>query len=446
MRQRNSLIGQRHQVVLSLTPCSLDLLHLQRGLLGWNRTHHSSMALPVGETSLQQVTMHLQECVAAWKIPSGSRIHWVLASDILGIMSSAGTPAPATAVLPFATADTRTQPDQFVASDNPSLLWIHKDWLAEIERISEQSGLELTEVFARAQIFQHQAARLTGPAKVILETHGPDTFLHIYAHNGMVMRSTVLDAPDNAAMHARVISELAALGTMIAGDGNPPVPLLTIGLSDAPPADWPGFSFHAQPPTPQADLLERLWRSALEGIVVRPSHDDLTRQIQWMSVAMGVAGLTALGLMFWHDGRLQQQIDANREQARRERPKVEAARQLKAHTLQMADAVQAVQSIRENVGAMTGLAQALAQFPPPPARLLYVRTDEKTLAFAGSGNDASVQWLTEKGIPGYGPLADLPVPEPLKDTSPTIHLQTTRLPALPAPAPTASMPSASSTK
>ena len=446
MRQRTLSTGRKHHVVLSLTPCSLELLHLQRGPLGWRRAHQDSLALPAGETSLQQVATHLQHCVTAWKIPAGSRIHWVLASDILGIISSAGASAPAAAVLPFAATETRTQPDQFAASDNPSLLWIHKDWLAEIERICEQSGLALMEVFARAQIFQLQAARFPGPAKVVLEAHGPETFLHIYTGQGMVMRSAVLDASDNAAMHARVISELAALGTTATDAGMPPVIIVTIGPVVASPTDWPGFSCHDQSPTPQADLLEQLWRSALEGIVVRPSHEDLTRQIQWMSVALGVAGLTLLGLMFWHDGRLQEEIDASLAQVRKERPKVEAAKMLKARTLQMADAAQAAQSVRENTGAMTGLALALSQFPPPPARLLYVRTDEKTLAFAGSGNDTSIQWLNEKGIPGYAPLTDLPVPGHLKDASPAIHMQTTRLPDPAAPASSSSAPPASSTK
>lgn len=432
MSQRNSFRGRKHQIVLSLTPCGLGLLHLQRGWLGWHHAHSETFELPVGEASLQQVALHLRRCVTAWEIPAGTRIFWVLAADILGVIAVAGGTVPAASILPFAPADMRTQPDQFAANQNPSLLWIHKDWLAEIERISEQAGLALTEIFARAQVFQQLIKRLKGALKVVLDARGSEYFLHIYADNGMILRSTVLSRLGDDA-YAQVRAELAALGTSVSGEGEAPVPVLAPETLLAEVGRWPGFACQAQLPVAPMDLLGRFWRSDIEGIVVRPSHEDLIKQIQWFSVGLGAVGLVLLSLMFWHDNQLQQLIESNAEQVRKERPAVEAAKALKLLTLDMADAVQAAQVLRENVGAVAGLAQVVNQFPPPPARLLYVRSDEKTLAFVGSGNDASVAGLRDKGISGYAALTDFPVPESLREAAPVIHLQTTRLPASPVP-------------
>lgn len=120
------------------------------------------------------------------------------------------------------------------------------------------------------------------------------------------------------------------------------------------------------------------------------------------------------------------------------------ARALKARTLQMADAVRAAQALQAEDGALLGLARVATHFPPPPATLLYLRSDAGTLAFAGQGDDASVQALRQQQLPGYGPLSDLPVPEFLADAAPAIHLQAQRLPpeapAAAPPAPAASTP------
>lgn len=440
MRQRSSLTGRKHQLVLSLTPGSLELLHFQRTLLGWKRVHHASALVPRGDASLNHVASELQQRVAAWKIPAGARIQWVLAGDILGVLPGTGPLLPA-AALPFAGSDTRTQPDLFAASDTPPLLWIHKDWLAEIERISELCGLELMELFARAQMYQATAARFPGPAKLVLEHQGPDAFFHIYAENGLLARSAVLEDPQD--LQGRIVSELAALGILGLGEAQVTLPVLTVG--QAPLPDWPGFNFHALPEVAAEDRIEPLWRSGIEGIAIRNGHDETVRQIQWLSVGLGAAGLAVLGAMFWHDAQLQQQIETAQEQVRRERPKVEDARRLKDRTLQMADLVQALPAMRDGSAAMAGLAQLLAQFPPPPDRLLYVRTDDQTLAFAATGNDASRRWWSEQSLPGYGALAETPLPDHLKDSPATFHWQAARRVEPPQPAPairqTASAPS-----
>ena len=159
MRLRTFSDTPGHQLVLSLTPESLHLLHLQRSALGWRRVHQEQRPLPAGDTFLAELQTQLQQCVQQWRLPPLTRAHWVLAGDILGLTAPAQPGTPASALLPFAAADIRSQPDLFARSEHPALLWIHRDWLAEIERISEQCGLQLVELYARAQLLQREAAR-----------------------------------------------------------------------------------------------------------------------------------------------------------------------------------------------------------------------------------------------------------------------------------------------
>jgi hypothetical protein len=148
--------------------------------------------------------------------------------------------------------------------------------------------------------------------------------------------------------------------------------------------------------------------------------------MQWASAALGVFGLLWQSVMLWHDGKLQEQISSTQGQIQKLGPKVADAKARKVRTLQMADALAAVHSVRKDSGAMDGFAQLLNQFPPPPAHLLYVRADSQTLAFAAHGDDTGVQWLKDKSLPGYGPLTAIASPEHLKNVSPEISLQATK--------------------
>lgn len=426
MRNRTPSARRQHQLILSLLPHGLHVLHFQRGLLGWKRANEARLRLPEGDDFLPRIQSQLSQCIVQWKLPSGARAHWVLAGDILGIVPPSGTETSLAAALPFNVHDTRTQPDSFGGDTPPSLMWIHKDWIAEIERISSQCQLELVEIYARAQLFQQYAARHTGAPKVVLEHEDGLLILHIFASNGMMLRTRILSSKDATTLHALLQAELAGLHSGADRQVGRQTHLLAPKELVNNPAEWHEFDCHALEKIAQADLLDRLWRSDLEGIVVRNTHDDVVKGIKTLSLSIGALGLVGLGLMVWHDGKLQQQIDDGRAQSRKDLPKVEAAKALKSRTLQMADAVHAGQALRESSPAITAFTQILANFPPAPATLLYVRTDDNTLAFVGTGEAASVEWLQERSFPGYEPLTEFPVPEFLQNNNPAIHFQSRR--------------------
>lgn len=427
MRNRTSSAGRQHQLVLSVAPHCLIILHFQRGLMGWKRAHQKNLTLLEGDDYLDQIQKGISQCSIEWKLPVGIFAYWILASDILGILPPAPGEGNASTALPFSTNDTRVQPDTFSSPQQPSLMWIHKDWVAEIERISSHCQLQLAEIFARAQIFQRYIAKLPKHLKIVIEHAENLHFLHIFSATGMMLRTRILENAELSLLHSVLLTEISGLNFDTNFDRNKSFYIAAPAalVKDVPA--WPGFERHALEKLTQEELMEELWRSDIEGITVRSTHEAVIKNIVVLSICMAIGGFFGLGLMSWHNNQLKQQIDEGRAQARADLHKVESAKKLKARTLQLADAVNAIKSSHENNGAMTAFTQILANFPPAPATLLYVRTNEKSLEFAGLGDGESVKWLQERSFPGYEPLRQSAVPDFLQSSNPSIHFQSQKL-------------------
>lgn len=437
---------RRHQLLVSLSAHGLQVLHFQRGWLGWKQAHAHRAALPDGDGYLPALQAALGACSQQWRIPATSEIVWVLAGDILGILPPTPTSSEAGPLLPFAASSVLTQTDNFSQGTQKSLLWIHKDWVAEIERISAACALQTVELFARAQLFQPLSLQCKGQVCMVLEGEPAEGhFLHILAADGVLLRSRVLEASsvqDGAALAALLKMELAALPDGVLGSPAQSVQLWASApvLSALDDSHWP-HARRALPTRSLAALLEQLWRSSLEGIVLQATQQHLVQQINFWSVVGGAVGLIGLALMLWHDGQLERQIEQTHEDLRQQAPKVEAAKLLKLKTLWMANAVQAAQAQEAAHQTPLPLPQVLAVLPPPPATLLYLRLDGQKIELAGTGDTAALQWLQERPLPDYQPFTELPVPEFLAERSDIgIHLQTEKLP----PAPASAKPEASS--
>lgn len=426
---------RRHQLLVSLAPQGLQVLHFRRGWLGWKQAHAHGVELPEGDAYLAAVQSTLHECSQQWNIPAGSEVQWVLAGDILGIVP----PAPASSsesapLLPFAANQVWTQTDQFSPSAQKSLLWIHKDWVAEMERISAAVGWQAVELFARAQLFQALALQGKDHVCLVLEgTAAEGYFLHILAPDGALLRSRVLETAsvqDSEALAGLLRLELAALPEGPLGRSAPKMQLCAPAsvLSALSDSHWPQAR-QALPERSLAARLAQLWRSSQEGIVLQATQQHLVHQINFWSIVGGAVGLLGLAAMLWHDGQLERQIEQTHEDLRQQAPKVEAAKRLKLKTLWMADAVQAAQAQDTASQTALPLSQVLAVLPPPPATLLYVRLDGQKVELAGTGDAAALQWLQEHPLPEHQPFTDMPVPEFLAEQPDiSIHLQTEKLP------------------
>lgn len=441
MRHRFFSPSRRHQLIFSLAPASLRVLHLCRTWKGWVSAHEVRVALTPVDDSYLQLPQIIEEALRPWQLPDNVQAFWVLCGDILGIAApeASGEVQPASA-LPFAANEVLTQVDHFTKSTPSALMWIHKDWADEIERICAHCHLELVEIFSRAQLFQGQAPTSNGALRVVLEQDEGEQFLHIYSSNGGLLRSKALKSP-HAHTPSELQLELAVLGRR--------APLQVRSTAESAKALPEGLDcqIDIQPPWNPSQLLKDLWRSDREGVEIRPTHLNMLDSIKFASLFLAVAGLLGLGLMIWHDGKLEQQLEDGRAQARKDLPKVEAAKALKARTLQMDDLARADKALSENNSPMQALPTLFANFPPPPASLIYVLSNQNSLHFAGSGDESSVNWLKERKFEGFGPLEDWAVPDELSAKTPAIHAQLRRSPeasAHPRSAP-ASSPSSTDT-
>lgn len=429
---------RRHQCVVSLAPHGLLVLHFERGWLGWKQAHTHQVTLPEGDDYLQSVQTVLKDCCRQWKTPAASDVYWVLAGDIMGVVPPTPSADDATiaeagagALLPFASGTVFTQVDRFGQGAEKSLLWIHKDWASEITRISSACKLRAVEVFSRAQLFQPLCGRNKNQISIVLEGDKDDYFLHIFAPDGAILRSRLVDqATLSEGLVGLLNIELAGLPSHEEGAPARRFKLFAPIAQLPSKADWSHLS-QALPSSTPAALLAQLWRSSSEGIVLESTHNTLIQKINLWSMVVGAVGLAVLAAMLWHDGKLERQIDDTHEDLRKQSPKVEAAKLLKAKTMWMADVVRAAQALEKDTQALAAFPQALAVFPPPPAALLYLRLDAKNLALAGTGDEAAVQWLHEHPVPQYQAFTDLPVPDFLAEQSITIHLQAAKAPPPP---------------
>lgn len=421
--------SRRHQVVLSLTPQGLRVLHLRRGLLGWRSAHEERLPIPPHQDEHSAIAPALVERFQQWAVPKDSHAYWVVTGDILGVV----TPAPGStaAALPFPAGEIRTHTDGFGSAVHGAapapLFWIHKDWVAELERITSHCGLQLIEIFARGQLFQQALGTSQRTLRALVERDGEECFLHIYATSGKLLRTRMLDGgtlADGQVLQSLLKIEALAFGT--AGHVPDLEVVDTCGLLKEP---WEGAILSTLPATsPQAGLVA-LWRSSIEGIAIRSVHQGLVRDLMLGSAALGAAGLLIVGGFAWHDGRLQEEITSTAARIKRQQPRVDSALAQRTQTLRMADAVQASDGTQKNVDAFDTFQRGLAVFPPAPATLQYLRATPDTLELAATGGEAAIQWMEKNPPLDFTPFSDFTPPDDVIQQKPDIHLQTRRNPA-----------------
>lgn len=433
-----------HQVVLSLTPRCLRIVHLRRGLVGWRCAHEENLPTPEHHDELSAIAAALAERLQRWAVPQGCHAYWVVTGDILGV--AAPPPGGGAAALPFPASDVRTHADAFgdkAAGTLPApLLWVHKDWVAELERISTQCGLQLIEIFARGQLFQRAVGTSQRALRAVLEREGDENFLHIYATTGKLLRTRMLERDALSApqtLQALLKIEALAFGT---GAMLPELEVLDAGGLLGGPLE--GFTTSKlSPVSPRASLMA-LWRSSIEGIAIRAVHPAAVRDLVLGSAAVAAAGLVIVGGFAWHDGQLQEEIAAANASIKRQQPRVDIALAQRAQTLRMADAVQATDSTQKHPDAFDSFQRALSVFPPAPATLHYLRATPELIELTASGGEAAAQWLAKTPAPEFGPFAEFTPPADLMQPLPDIRLQARRSPAAqqsPSPAePSASQP------
>ncbi len=420
--------SSRHQIVLSLTPSGADVLHLQRSLFGWKRIHQAHFDLPTGEVFFQALRQNLTTTISDWNIPPNVFAFWIITPDILGVISSSpGKTGLPSSSLPFPPSTVKTQVDNFGGEGSTSLLWIHNDWLSEIERISRDCRLLLVECFARSQIFQNFMSQASSSKIKILVEGNPDALcLHIFDDKGKILRSRILTSNNSLPLSSTLNAEISSIKHYGEENSKTPISLWTseeikIQLQDfASSNNWKfqkEFDNHL--------MSENLWRSGIEGIVLRPTHQHTVRTLLLAAGAIGAAGLLVLFGLMWHKGILTELASEQESELRKIAPSVKKAKDQKALTIRMADLVRAGEHLEKANQATDTFIQLLTIFPPSPATLLYFHASPQKIELAGGGSESDIRKIKENPILGYTSFVEMPAPEFLAAKTSEIHLRAT---------------------
>jgi hypothetical protein len=423
--------SSRHQIVVSLAPRSALAVHFHCGLLGWRRRHEVQFDLPNGDDFFLTLQRNLLENISSWKIPSNSSVAWILTPDILGIVSNPlASPEMSLSAppLPFAQNQVRTQIDNFNESGASSLLWIHNDWVAEIERISRECNLQLVECFARAQIFQKNIfEKKSSGLQILIESASNAHCLHIYGNDGKILRSRILEEFQDISLSSTIAAEISSIKHR--NRTSAPTPI-SVYLADSEIGKLQNFSDYKIVNRTNwgsaYSILERFWRSDLEGIVIRPIHQRTIRGLLVFSGVLCAIGLVLLTALVWHDGKLREISDTQTADLRRMAPEVKKADAQRYIALKNFDFIKAAKQFEEEYNATETLSQVLAVFPSPPATITYFHASPQKLEIYGQGSEADVVKLKNSPISGYSEFTESPAPESSQEIHSGIHLQAKR--------------------
>ena len=414
--------------MLSLTPSGADVLHFQRSLFGWKRIHHAHFDLPTGEVFLQALRQNLTSTILEWSIPPNVFAYWIITPDILGVIASPpGKTGLPSYPLPFPPNTVKTQIDSFGGDGTTSLLWIHNDWLSEIERISRDCRILFVECFARSQIFQKFVSQAnSSKIKILIEGNLDALCLHIFDDKGKILRSRILTNNDSLSLSSSVNAEISSLKHYGETDNKIPI---TIWATEEIKVLFHDFAlsnnWKFQKEFDNYLMMENLWRSSIEGIVLRPTHQHTIRTLLLAAGATGAAGLIVLSGLIWHKGILTELASDQESELRKIAPNVKKAKDQKALTIRMADLVRAGDHLEKGNQATDTFIQLLTIFPPPPATLLYFHASPQKIELAGGGSESDIKKIKENPISGYTSFVDMPAPDFLAAKTPTIHLKAT---------------------
>lgn len=357
-----------------------------------------SVEIPLSEITqdFSEIQIQLQQLTASWRIPNGAPVSWVLPSDIVGAFNFCKQNDIATDISsfsPFNLNDLRVSELIKNSAMYQTIYWTHKDWSNEIARISEQLNWTCVEFFSRAQLFIKIFPKQESEYSLLLEGHGLDVSLHIYAFSGSILRTTKVSANHAPDLAAFVKKEVKSLPLKMTNDFQLFVLNVDPELVQSLQRD---FKVEQLPLNSSIALMSRLLLSSEEGIELSPTYGSLLSRVNAFSLAIAIAASAMFSIAVWYDGVLQSDIDLNRRQLRKETARFQTAKYVRAETIKMADAVRAKQSIVVEPSSFKLLAEVLPALTVP-ASLSYFDQNGRTLKIAGiQGESEAVKSSMEK--------------------------------------------------
>lgn len=436
MKEASPATPTAHQHwLLLLAPQGFQALELRRGLLGWACGREHRVVIDPAHDLVAQLERAAAALVKVWKPRGRVEASVVLAPDVLGAVlanaPNAGNKAAArerdalASALPFAAGDLRLSEAMSLRTGKGAdaqnvwqALWMHADWQLAIRQTFAAVGVDVQELFARAQMHL-PALRLSGKANgrlsALVETDESfrGVYLHVYDAGGAIVRTTCVAASDPSAAGEQIRRELEALVARLSL-GRQTHHLLVSPQARARVMLAPVAGFAEQTPHLHAvnKALLALWRSRAEGIVIQARWPRLQKRLQAASLVLGALGICAYGAMIWHGRQLDLDIDRLQAAERKNRPKVQAVHRQREQSLFMSAMVESHKQVSANprAQAIDAVGEMAARIPPA-ATVLWTRSTPDSLAAAGVLSRRDTPFPDQFSLPGFARVQAPPAPD-----------------------------------
>lgn len=424
---KKKLFSKPHRIMIALSSAGLTVAHLRRDFSAWVLLHVGKLDLPEDQQDFNEIPAKIRALTKGWKIPNAKNnttwVSWILPADILAVsrgeLTTHTTPQEAIASrVPYALNELKLS-DFSARSKNPqTVYWMHSDWVQAFQQTAQAMGGVVDECYSRAQLFLSILPKtIKKQHRILLESDGINRYLHIYAANGDVLRTTkfnALQTRDAAALVDAVRREMVLLQTIDdaqnadntdatedADDENhkkvkksvqSPVTPAVYGLNIKIPELRSELGLKELTECAPETLFLPLLKSWQTGVEIQATYEPLLNRANAWSLGWAVIGCALIGAMVSHDDELKTQIDDQRFELRRLTHNYQNAKAIRRDTLRMAESVDMKNHFAEGAPAFQPLAEVVMALNPPntvPTRLNFYEKTGSTIRIEFTGGKLS---------------------------------------------------------
>ncbi len=391
---KKKLFSKPHRIMIALSSAGLTVAHIRRDFSDWVLLHAGKINLPEDQQDFNTIPAQIRDFVRDWKIPAQTTtwVSWIVPADVLAALRGECNSNEAIAShVPYALNELRLS-DFSTRSKNPqTVYWLHNDWALAFQQTAQALGGTVDECYSRAQLFLSLIPKAVKKQhRVLLESDGVSRYLHIYAPNGDVLRTTKINAKDTPALMDTVRREIV---------------LLQPNTDDAVTVEAAVYGCNIKIPELRSELglrelndcaLETLFlpllKSRQTGVEMQATYESLLNRLNAWSLGAAVVGSALIGLMVSHDDELKTQIEDQRFELRRLTHNYQNAKAIRRDTLRMAESVAMKNHFGESAPAFQPLAEVVTALNPPntlPTRLNFYEKTGSTIRIEFTGGKLS---------------------------------------------------------